>query len=351
MALSMGCTPKDGNFTRDDDMRGSRGAAKSFEEAEVTPVIPLFTFDGLDFDGDRIVNLREKPYYFEEQFGGAMSISFIARWDAFALRSRIIDFGDGATADNIIIANLETGRSLIVEVFRGPSKKRLTMPGCLALGETHRYLLSISESGLMRMLQDGSQLGVQPQGYAPRSVERRKLLVGGSNWSSVLRLKKGWRGPGFNQATGGFPCQGFSLQGDCLGLDDHRSHGLFFILQGAWFLQVDGVLLECVGNVINFPAAQRCIEHFAEQTGMTVVKLIFDLQDQWPVRRNRFWCHLLRKDIPCIQIPRWPISSDFQTLGDIMPLDAIWSPQDEAQLEWNPSELALYLDSSFGTDQ
>lgn len=34
------------------------------------------------------------------------------------------------------------------------------------------------------MLQDGSQLGVQPQGYAPLSVERRKLLVGGSNWSS-----------------------------------------------------------------------------------------------------------------------------------------------------------------------
>lgn len=154
------------------------------EEAEETQVTPLFVFDGLDFDGDRIVNLREKPYYFEEQLGGAMSISFIARWDAFALRSRIIDFGDGPLADNIIIANLETGRSLIVEVFRGPSKKRRTMPGCLALGETHRYLLSISESGLMRMLQDGSQLGVQPQGYAPRCMERRKLLVGGSNWSS-----------------------------------------------------------------------------------------------------------------------------------------------------------------------
>eukprot|EP00434_Breviolum_minutum_P005582 symbB.v1.2.004922.t1/scaffold281.1/size241006/3 len=147
-------------------------------------VRPIFTFDGLDFDGDRIVNLREKPYYFDQHLGGAMSISFIARWDAFALRSRIIDFGDGPTADNIIIANLETGRSLIVEVFRGPSKKRLTMPGSLAIGETHRYLLSISETGLMRMLQDGSQLGVQPQGYAPRTLERRKLLVGGSNWSS-----------------------------------------------------------------------------------------------------------------------------------------------------------------------
>jgi hypothetical protein len=39
-----------------------------------------------------------------------------------------------------------------------------------------------------------------------------------------------------------------------------------------------------------------------------------------------------------------------QTLGDIMPLDAIWSDFEEQQLEWDPSELAIYLDPSFGTD-
>lgn len=183
-------TPSVAKAPRQESRREDVRSAKTGNtlESEISDssleVRPIFTFDGLDFDGDRIVNLREKPYYFDHHLGGAMSISFIARWDAFALRSRIIDFGDGPTADNIIIANLETGRSLIVEVFRGPSKKRLTMPGSLAIGETHRYLLSISETGLMRMLQDGSQLGVQPQGYAPRTLERRKLLVGGSNWSS-----------------------------------------------------------------------------------------------------------------------------------------------------------------------
>jgi len=179
-------TPSVAKATKEsrEDVRSVKTPTVESESPSSLEVRPIFTFDGLDFDGDRIVNLREKPYYFDQHLGGAMSISFIARWDAFALRSRIIDFGDGPTADNIIIANLETGRSLIVEVFRGPSKKRLTMPGSLAIGETHRYLLSISETGLMRMLQDGSQLGVQPQGYAPRTLERRKLLVGGSNWSS-----------------------------------------------------------------------------------------------------------------------------------------------------------------------
>lgn len=31
---------------------------------------PLFIFDGLDFDGDRIINLKEQPYYCDLQLGG-----------------------------------------------------------------------------------------------------------------------------------------------------------------------------------------------------------------------------------------------------------------------------------------
>eukprot|EP00439_Symbiodinium_sp_Y106_P039606 s4024_g4.t2 len=163
-------------------------------------VEPLFTFEGCAFDGDRIVNIRENPHCFTHQLGGAISIAFTARWDAFQLRSRILDFGDGPGVDNIVIGNLEKGRTLLVEVYRGPSKKRMLMPGSLMLGETNSYLLSISETGHMRMLRDGDQLGVQPQGFAPRSVERRKLLVGGSNstgdenFEGDIRDLRIWRG-------------------------------------------------------------------------------------------------------------------------------------------------------------
>ena len=34
-----------------------------------------------------------------------------------------------------------------------------------------------------------------------------------------------------------------------------------------------------------------------------------------------------------------------------MPLDAMWDELVEKQLEWDPSELVLYLDPSFGTDE
>ena len=40
--------------------------SKGFREAPE----PLFIFDGLDFDGDRIINLKEQPYYCDLQLGG-----------------------------------------------------------------------------------------------------------------------------------------------------------------------------------------------------------------------------------------------------------------------------------------
>jgi hypothetical protein len=158
-------------------------------------------------------------------------------------------------------------------------------------------------------------------------------------------------GAGYLQATGGFPCQGFSLQGDQQGMNDHRSHSLYAILRASWLLQVDDILLECVANVIHFPLAQQSIDDFAQLTDMHIFKLIFDLQDQWPVRRNRFWCRMMRKTVPKVEIPRWPTTQCYRKLGDIMPLDAIWDELIEHQLEWDPSELAIYLDPCYGADQ
>ena len=87
------------------------------------------------------------------------------------------------------------------------------------------------------------------------------------------------------------------------------------------------------------------------QANMHISKLFFDLQDQRPVRRNRFWCYLLRNDLPKIDIALWPVTQCYRTVGAIMPLDAMWDDLTEAQVEWDPSELAIYLDSGFGSDR
>ena len=163
----------------------------------------------------------------------------------------------------------------------------------------------------------------------------------------VHRLRKDY----LLQITGGFPCQGYSRQGDQHGLDDHRSHGLFHILLYAWFLQASSVLLECVANVTQFPCTQELLDKYANDADMHCFRLTFDLQHQWPVRRHRFWAHLHSKDFPAIPLVRWPITEDFTTLAKVMPMDAIWSHEDEEQLAWDHYERAIYFDLAYGDDQ
>eukprot|EP00438_Fugacium_kawagutii_P008967 Skav214288 [mRNA] locus=scaffold2257:201508:210505:- [translate_table: standard] len=159
------------------------------------------------------------------------------------------------------------------------------------------------------------------------------------------------RQPGHLQVTGGFACQGFSTQGDQNGMADRRSHSLLHILRGAWLLQADDILLECVANVVNFPAAQQVIDDFAEATNMKASRIVFDLKDQWPARRNRFWCHLTGASLPCVDLKPWTATSDYVSLGSIMPMDALWSAHEEEQLEWDDQETALYMDPNFGMDK
>jgi len=143
---------------------------------------PLVCFAGGRFTGRTGVDLRTPPHSFVGMLGGSLSISFTAKWDAFNTWSRVIDFGCGPAADNITITNFEKGKTLVADIYRGTSRKRLLMSSALTVGKSHRYLFTVSDTGCMRMLRDGQLLGELAGGYVPREVDRLHLLVGGSNW-------------------------------------------------------------------------------------------------------------------------------------------------------------------------
>eukprot|EP00438_Fugacium_kawagutii_P011105 Skav203176 [mRNA] locus=scaffold39:103479:107678:- [translate_table: standard] len=153
------------------------------------------------------------------------------------------------------------------------------------------------------------------------------------------------------QLTGGFPCQGFSRQGDQQGMLDDRSSALPLLLRAAWLLQVDELLLECVAQVIHFPQAQACLDRFAALTGKHIARLTFDLKDQWPSKRHRFWCRISPSELPCIAIPPWSPNPKYQCLAAVMPVDALWDDWEEDELQWDSDEMTVYFDSAFGHDQ
>eukprot|EP00435_Cladocopium_sp_Y103_P044798 s2183_g12.t1 len=154
----------------------------------------------------------------------------------------------------------------------------------------------------------------------------------------------------FVQLTAGFPCQPFSRQGDGLGLQDLRGAVLPAVLRCAWLLQVHALLLECVDNVLNFVDIQQLLDAFAEHANMHISKLVFDLFDRWPVRRKRFWCHMLMDSFPKCSIQGWPRDPSFASLGQVMPFDALWTEEHELDLLWDAHEQATYFDPAFGND-
>lgn len=144
----------------------------------------LFTFPGGDFRGASFVDLHSPPHSFNTPLGGAISVSFTARWDALPPWSRIIDFGSGPGADNIVISNYERGKTIVADIYRGTSRKRILMQGSIVIGQTSSYLFSVSASGHMKFMKDEVVIGELANGFVPRPVERSRLYVGGSNWSA-----------------------------------------------------------------------------------------------------------------------------------------------------------------------
>ena len=175
------------------------------------------------------------------------------------------------------------------------------------------------------------------------------VLQGDLQDIQIIKRTHQLRPSGHVQLTAGFPCQPYSTQGDGRGLEDPRGRVLHSILRGAWLLQAQSVLLECVANVARFHDTQQLIGDYAQKMHMHCDRTVFDLHDQWPMHRNRFWCLMSSYALPRPSLRTWPATHVFTCIGSIMPLDAVWP--DEDHLCWDSDEILLYGDPQYGCDQ
>ena len=140
------------------------------------------------FPGDK-ASYMEVPSF---EFGGPVSISTWVRYQKFNSWSRVMDFGNGAGQDNLILANVSSGAGVAWDVRRNSTKKYLRT-GSFAKGNWTHVVTTVHESGQLQLFLDGLLVGTNNSGHAPRTLSRSHQLIGLSNWSKRWSFSGGNR--------------------------------------------------------------------------------------------------------------------------------------------------------------
>lgn len=77
--------------------------------------------------------------------------------------------------------------------------------------------------------------------------------------------------------TAGVSCQPFSRMGDRRGEADARSNCLPKVLRAAYWMQTPIIVLECVADVVKFPAFEECIRAFCGVSGIHYEHILLEL--------------------------------------------------------------------------
>ena len=105
--------------------------------------------------------------------------------------------------------------------------------------------------------------------------------------------------------TAGVSCQPFSRMGDRRGGDDARANCLPKVLRAAYWMQTPVIVLECVAEVMKFPAFEACIRPFCSTSGNHYEHVLLELGDVWVSRRHRWWGVLTQRNLGPFKLFDW----------------------------------------------
>ena len=148
----------------------------------------------------------------------------------------------------------------------------------------------------------------------------------------------------------GFPCQPLSSQGLQLGQLDPRSRVFWAGLKIAFLANAQALILECVPGAANDHDIQPGIKSIAEVMDFNICSNILSLEDQWPMRRKRWWTLLTPKHWGVDSLPDWPKMDDMTCISCLFRSWGVWDIQHEYQLLLSVDEFAHYSDPRYGTD-
>ncbi|WP_027255057.1 LamG domain-containing protein [Planktothrix agardhii] len=134
---------------------------------------------GIVFDGtDHHVALPEMNHNYSQ----GITIEAWVWYESFKSTSRIIDFGNGENAENIVFANEGTTGNLIFQVYQGKTAQSIKAPGVLETGKWMHLAATIDESGRATLYKNGEVITTGSV-HLPKTINRTKNYIARSNWS------------------------------------------------------------------------------------------------------------------------------------------------------------------------
>ncbi|SKB12717.1 hypothetical protein PL11201_420057 [Planktothrix sp. PCC 11201] len=115
-------------------------------------------------------------------YAQGFSLEVWVRYNSFKNWSRIVDFGNGAPADNILLLNPGTGNTLLFQIHRGTSPQNIQVAGFLDLGKWTHIAVTQDPSGNTKIYKNG-QLVQSGTCQLPNSLNRTINYIGRSNWT------------------------------------------------------------------------------------------------------------------------------------------------------------------------
>jgi len=117
-------------------------------------------------------------------YSNGYSFSTWVKWDNFNSWSRVLDFGNGAASDNIILANRLLTNDLVYEVYNGGvSNGQIVIGSALTAGDWVHIVVTHSDVGSVRIYTDGDLVRTASSGL-PNNINRVNNYIGRSNWGA-----------------------------------------------------------------------------------------------------------------------------------------------------------------------
>ena len=148
-----------------------------------------------DGNGDKYLSLEGTNSYAQLptlpatiDFESGFTIEFKAKWDSFNNWSRVFDFGNGSSNDNIIVANKSEALYFASRNGIDSVAKDVLLLSKPNLKEINEFKIDVIKSGdiyIIKTYQNGQLAStVETQKKPFRNAERKNNYIGKSNWAS-----------------------------------------------------------------------------------------------------------------------------------------------------------------------